>query len=244
LNTHPKIAVGHELKITPHLAQCWTRVNQYRQHLNKYFFLQASDINSLFRELMMGFLDNYRDQTGKYIIGEKTPNNVFWFQHLGHIFPKSAFIHVIRDGRDVVSSLLQRDWYTGSGQPVGITRDPVKAIKYWKEAVQAGMAACDAAHMRERCLEVHYEELVFETEETMKRVLSHLGVQWDPKILHFHRYKPKDEEVAKIENEIFSSSRHPISANSIGRWKDDLSEKQKEAIYSISSPLLDRLGYL
>ena len=41
---------------------------------------------------------------------EKSPNNVYFFEHLNYMFPDSPLVHVIRDGRDVVCSLLTMDW--------------------------------------------------------------------------------------------------------------------------------------
>ena len=58
------------------------------------------------RDFIVNLLEPLRRSAGKPRVAEKTPNNVFYFSHLHRIFPDSTFIHMVRDGRDVVSSLL------------------------------------------------------------------------------------------------------------------------------------------
>lgn len=106
LDSHPHIACGPEIKVTPMVAKMWHLFQTALNPTMQEYYLSPSDINTIFREMLLALLDNYRSIARKHRIAEKSPNNVFFFQHLANIFPDSPMIHVIRDGRDVVCSLL------------------------------------------------------------------------------------------------------------------------------------------
>lgn len=164
LNAHPRIAVGAELKVTPALAQCWQTVRHHTDHLGKHFGLAAADIDAAFGQLVTTLLETHRRRSEKPRIGEKTPNNVFAFPALHRMFPQSPLLHVVRDGRDVVRSLLEKNWATPDGRPMPITHDPAAAASYWRQAVLAGLAAAQDPSLAARYHEVRYEALVHNPE--------------------------------------------------------------------------------
>ena len=208
LNAHPRIAIGTELKVTPIIAQFWHQLSQYRGHLGKHFFIEQSEINAAFGDLVTSLLDNFHENSGKPRIGEKTPNNVFVFAHLHQLFPGSPLLHIVRDGRDVVRSLLQQDWVTSNGSVMAITQDPGAAAAYWRKAVTAGRrAAQGSASLRGRYLEIQYEDLVTTPEPVIRRVLSHIGEPWAPEVLRFHEKK---------NPAAFANVHRPISDASVG----------------------------
>lgn len=54
---------------------------------------------------------------------------------LQRMFPDAQFVHLIRDGRDAVSSLTRMPWFDGDIHAAALT---------WREAVDTGR------HLRER----------------------------------------------------------------------------------------------
>lgn len=44
---------------------------------------------------------------------EQTPESTFLIPQLAAAFPRAHFVHVVRDGRDVVTSLVERGWLAG-----------------------------------------------------------------------------------------------------------------------------------
>jgi hypothetical protein len=95
---------------------------------------------------------------------------------LAEVFPEAKFIHVVRDGRAVASSLLQMPWWEGWGGPERWTYGPLSssARRAWEEhehsfAVLAGLQwsllieafeACRSDIGEERWLELRYEDLL------------------------------------------------------------------------------------
>jgi len=166
---------------------------------------------------------------------KKTPNNVAYFSQIHQISPQSPLLHIIRDGRDVVRSLLNQNWTDGTGKPLAMCYDPTAAAKYWRQVVKRGRDAAESSKsLNGRYLEVRYEDLVSSTERTARRIINHLGEPWDPVVLSFYQ-KENPEHCRHIHR--------PISNSSVGKWRDELSVDMKKSIKPIIGDLLIDLGY-
>ncbi len=243
LDSHPNIACGPELKVTPIIAELWHGFQTTHLPPLKEYLLTPTDINRVFEQMILSLLEKYRAQSGKPRVAEKSPNNVFFFQHLRHIFPESPLINVIRDGRDVVSSLLTMNWIDpASGRPVEYTRDARKAAQYWASAVRAGrkagQAAAQNAVKNPLHMDIRYEALVTEPEPTLRALFSFLGEPWDPAVLDFHA----QERNLAGESSAEQVSR-PLHSAPVGRWKKNLDPAGKQALKEVAGDLLIELGY-
>lgn len=98
---------------------------------------------------------------------EKTPGNVFGFHRALEAFPNARFIHLVRDGRDVVASLMRRG------------HSPFRAASRWMVSVMAGLRletlACTTR--------VRYEDLVIDPDGTLRQLCEVVGDCYDPVIL-------------------------------------------------------------
>ncbi|UCD38051.1 MAG: sulfotransferase [Fidelibacterota bacterium] len=239
LDSHPNIACGPELKVIPALAKMWYQFHtSFFQTLQSYH-LTRREINHLFANMMLTLFEKYRCSQGKPRIAEKSPNNVFFFQHLHNLFPDSPLIHVIRDGRDVVCSLLTMDWVNAvSGEPFDYTQDVGKAAKYWSDAVRAGRQMLEEESKRDRYTEIRYEDIVINPEETLKKLFTFLVEPWDPIVLKYHEQKRDlagESSASKVSLPLYSSA--------LGRWQRDLKSKDKDAVKAAAGDLLIELGY-
>ena len=63
---------------------------------------------------------------------EKTPQHLRSVDKILKYYPKAKFVHVIRDGRDVVNSLLKMPW-----RPDGL----INNARFWKKFVRLGRDA-------------------------------------------------------------------------------------------------------
>ncbi len=139
LDSHSRIACGPELKVIPSVASLWADFHALGAVLADSR-VQGDDIDRVFGRLIVDLLEPLRRGAGKPRVAEKSPNNVFFFPHLHRMFPDASFLHMLRDGRDVVASLLTMRWRTTDGAPVDYTRDARLAARYWAHAVRAGRA--------------------------------------------------------------------------------------------------------
>ncbi len=103
---------------------------------------------------------------GQTHIAERTPWHVEHLPLIAEVYPEARFVHIIRDGRDAVRSLVH--WYWG---PTTIR----EAATEWRRAVEAGRAAVPA--LGSRLLEVRYEDLLGNLRDGVERIHSHVGLE-------------------------------------------------------------------
>jgi hypothetical protein len=240
LDSHPNIACGPELKVTPQICQMWHTIQSSYMTALREQFLTDDDVARSFGSLILSLLEKNRLHENKRRVAEKSPNNVFFFSHLHRLFPGSPLVHVIRDGRDVVSSLLGMNWGDPvTGKPVEYTRDARKAASYWAHAVRAGRsAAAQTPSLAARYHELRYEQIVTSPVPTLQKLFAFLGEPWDPAVLRFHEKKRRlgdESSAAQVSAE--------LNTNALGRWKKDLAPKDRLAVKEIAGDLLIELGY-
>lgn len=239
LDSHRNTACGPELKLLPSLARLWLDCQTALAPNLRALHLAPPDVNRVFTDTIRALLAPHLEATGKPRIAEKTPGNVFWFGPLHHLFPESPLVHVIRDGRDLVASLLAVDWLDPTGQPPPYTRDARAAAEYWVASVQAGrLAAARDPDIACHYIEVRYERLVAEPEEELRRLLGFLGEPWDGAVL---RHQDFDRDLAGETSA--EQVRRPVHTAAIGRWRRDLDVEQQEAVREVAGELLEELGY-
>jgi omega-hydroxy-beta-dihydromenaquinone-9 sulfotransferase len=158
---------------------------------------------------------------------------------LNEIFEDAKFIHILRDGRAVASSLLHvnfwRGWYGPQGWRAGLLSPEDQAT--WESydrsfTALAGiewriqMQAIDAARRAldpTLFLEVKYENFCEQPVESFRRVLEFAEVPWS----------------ADFEREIRAAS---IKSTS-NRWRDDLAPRQQAILDDLLREDLRRYGY-
>jgi Sulfotransferase family len=238
LDSHSRIACGPELKVLPSVATMWAEFRTGYAPSLQEFNVGATAVDQLFHELIVSLLEPLRAATGKPRIAEKTPNNVFFFHHLHRLFPDSPFVHVVRDGRDVVSSLLTMDWKTVDGKPIAYTRDARLAARYWQEAVNAGRAFARNTAGDSRYFEVRYEALLERPEQSLRSLFAFLGERWEPEVLAFHQ-----RQHALADESSADQVTQPLNGASVGRWKAGLNAADRAAVKAEAGALLVELGY-
>jgi hypothetical protein len=239
LDSHPNIACGPELKVGQIIAKAWFNFRtSYAQVLSSYSF-SKDDINRLFAEVMLKLLEKYRLQAGKARSAEKSPNNVKIFGHLHEMFPASPMVHMVRDGRDVVASLLTMNWFTPEGKPVAYCRDAGLAAKYWADAIRAAHKFRDhSPETHAAYYELRYEDLVQAPEAALRPLFRFIDEPWHPGVLEFHKQK-RDLAAESSAEQV----RKGVYRSSMGRWSRDLNAEQKQAIKQHAGELLAELSY-
>jgi hypothetical protein len=238
LDSHPSIACGPELRAFPTLASLSADTRRVMgETLASHYHLSAGDLDGAFARLMMSFLEPLRARSGKPRVAEKTPANALHFGELARLFPQAHFVQIVRDARDVVSSLLGMTWTDDrTGRRLPITVDAGAAARAWREHVIGGRAVAGSACY----LELRYERLVSETEDQLRALFAFLGEPWSDEVLSFHGRDRRTEGVNETSAERAAGA---IDAAAIGRWRNDLSPPAKTAIKTEAGALLIELGY-
>lgn len=159
---------------------------------------------------------------------------------LDEVFPESSYVHVVRDGRAVVNSWLQMQWWRGHRGPAGWHWGPMPA-RYQEEwersgrsfVVLAGLAwlilmdAYDRASSRlpsERYLQIRYEDLVRCPVEVFRVVCEFLGLEW----------------TKEFESVV---SRYGFQTSRLEAFRKDLTCQQVAQLDGLLAPRLAELGY-
>ena len=239
LDSHPNIACGPELKTIAAVCDLWYSCQTLFLPFLKENHLEVGDINRIFARMIQSLLDKNRRLAGKQRSAEKTPVNLYYFNHLHCIFPESPLIHMIRDGRDVVCSLLTMDWFhpkTGKREPYTVS--PAKAAQYWVDAIEVGRTHADNQELSGRYRELRYEDLVSDPEPTLHALFEFLDEPWNPVVLSYY------EKTRNLASESSAEQvSKPLYTSAVGRWKQDLTGKAKRAVKEVAGDLLIELGY-
>ena len=241
LDSHPNIYCGPESG----LLYFKTLTSKRIRRLSQVFEIEE-DIKSLvrksdsFRRFIEYFFTALRERAGKPRWADKTPQNVLHIERIFQIFPKSRFIHMIRDGRDVACSLRTFPRFKiVDGERVELnTRNPLEAcIKRWVHDVSEGMKW----RGDQRYQEIKYESLVTESMEAAQDVLKFLDEPWNENVTQFYKIQSKSREDTKIVQN--PGATQPIYSTAYGRWRREFSEEDKELFKSLAGDLLVELGY-
>jgi protein-tyrosine sulfotransferase len=108
----------------------------------------------------------------------KDPFALRSMQRLLRVFPSSLFLLLVRDGRAVADSIVSGH-VTIRGFDVTSRRG---ALADWNRVMSMMYSQCLAVGA-ERCLPVHYEQLVLAPEEQMRKILKFVGVPWNDVVL-------------------------------------------------------------
>jgi len=158
---------------------------------------------------------------------------------LKQIFPDSKLVHCLRDGRDVVCSILAQSWIdANTGEPLEQTNSLEGACKMWDSMVREGLKARNLPNSEEHYFELRYEELVSNPEPVLRKLFTFLERDWDESVLSFYE---KDRNLAGEASS--EQVNQPIYQKSLGRWKREFTDQDKELVKNYCSDLLVELGY-
>lgn len=110
------------------------------------------------------------ERSGKRMLVEKTPYHLYRIELIRKIVEKPRFIVMVRDGRDVVASLLRR------------FNDVARGIKIWGAAAFTTLRHKDDDDV----LLVRYEDLVSNTDATIHVIIDFLDLEFESALLRHH----------------------------------------------------------
>jgi hypothetical protein len=245
LDCHPKLAVPREshflVTCAPGRFERWDASRSLERILGHPLFwsdgdrarieaVVADERPSDYVTLLRAVFASYAEADGKVRWGDKTPGHVAHMNRLAKLFPDARFIHLIRDGRDVSASIVERPW----GPP-----NPSSAAFWWRRKVAQGRDFGRRLGPG-RYLEVHYEDLVERTEETLRRICRFIGEEYDPLILGY-----PTAAVPKIQA-LDPAAHHGLVHPPRRRredWREGLTRRQIVATESVCRRRLAELGY-
>jgi hypothetical protein len=170
---------------------------------------------------------------------EQTPEVVHLLPAVALAYPRARIVHIVRDGRDVACSLLEKSWLRpaqSDADDAGVAygsyarfwveperraefeaaSDARRAAWVWRSYVTAARSACVPL------LELRYEEMASDPARVAERLATYL-----------------DAPRAALAEALGR-----VHAASVGRWRRDLDAEQLADVTDEAGPLLEELGYV
>jgi hypothetical protein len=170
---------------------------------------------------------------------EQTPEVAFVAGAALRAYPAARAVHIVRDGRDVVTSLLERGWLSAGRTGADDARlaygaeprfwvepersdefrrasDATRAAWAWRRYVEAARAAPP-----ERTVELRYEALAADPAATAAGLAPRL----------------------ELDERALAAALGAVHTRSIGRWRAALAPEQVADVEREAGPLLRDLGY-
>jgi protein-tyrosine sulfotransferase len=239
LDSHPRIACGPESSLLTGSFLPDKLAERFETPLDEVWALhdRASD-HAHFVEL---FLTRYAQRRGRSRWAEKTPQNIRHLDFILRHLPRAKIIHVIRDGRDVVSSIRTHPRYRivdGRTVTTNIRRPLRPCVMSWLRDTAAGMRWRGAPNYRE----VRYEELVGAPEPVLRTLCEFLDEPWDPALLEYHR---QQQGASRDPRHFIASAAaaEPMHQQALQRWRKDLTDDELRLFYQLAGQRMAELGY-
>ena len=176
---------------------------------------------------------NYRDFYSSFLLfnahahekqrwGEKTPHPLF-IETLCDWYPRARVLHLLRDPRDVVRSLLGVPW-----APDGVLAN----ARWWlRDNLNAFRS-----HSRPRYLQVRYEDLATRPEQELRRICAFLHEEYEPAML-----MPRHDPTA--DRPWFQRAEQPVTVERVEKWRGELRPEDVGLIEWVVGPHLQAFGY-
>jgi hypothetical protein len=162
-------------------------------------------------------------------------------EYLDSLFPDAVFVHILRDPRAVVNSLLRVRFWTRRGgyqRPWwenGLTRDDRQTLDrfghtpsalaavQWSRVIQVARHEADAIP-KERYMEIRYEEFMKDPHGRLQNMLDHCGLPSSRRMSSYMR-------------------RHAYFADQNFKFRTQLTQKDQDTVSSITEDARKLVGY-
>jgi Sulfotransferase family len=224
VTAHPLVsAVGSETHLFSHgIAPLADRFH--------HAALGSGQVGSTFieRDVLLDALREFCDtvfapllEPGKDRLSERTPLHALYTGLIRDIYPDGRIVHIIRDGRDVVRSLLAQQWGPES---------VAAGAEEWRRAIESARAGAGES---DRYLEIRYEDLRADPATRISGLYHWLGLPVDDAIL----------ERALVEAGVERNLDPKGTPSGPGKWRAAFTAEDLAAFEEVAGDLLYSLGY-
>ncbi|HSD73236.1 MAG TPA: sulfotransferase, partial [Steroidobacteraceae bacterium] len=234
LASHSRVRAGGELAFIADLRRLANALFQgpepFPENLARTWTADNAHAASLFRDYYFARAEQYGLlEPGKAFFVDKMPFNEIWLPLIRMAFPEAKIVHVIRHPLDVCVSVMANNLTHGF------------SCGYRIEDVVHHFAAVFALveHYRRELevgeLELRYESFVANQAAETRRLLAHIGLEFDEACLRFHetrRYAPTPSYAQVTEK---------LNDRSIGRHRHYAAHLKP--FLPRLAPLMARYGY-
>lgn len=169
--------------------------------------------------------------------------NNYYIRHLGElnqIWGDAGYLHIVRDGRDVACSYIDvgKLDLTSPYRPElpGRLREIADEWLINNTSIVSFLQKLDSG----RHLTVRYEDLIRSTRTVLQRITDFFGIPFSVRMLEYYKYNDEPESTLAWKRKTLE----PPDTATIGRFKQQLSEKEIEIFESVARGMLEKFDYL
>jgi hypothetical protein len=248
LNMHPRICInGIETEFLPYLVHHWmdfgdlsdiecfrvfydriTRLPYFMYRADNGSMLDVQEWHDACREYTpagvfeaLVRLDNNIPFDSYSIWGDKSPSYINHLNIINFLYPNARIIHIIRDVRDYCLS-INKAW----------GKDMLRAAQRWADDIDAARATSKESGAN--YMEVHYEELLSDTESVLRQICTFLGIDFDPVMLTLDKPSENIGDAAGMS--------HVISDN-LNKFLKTMNPRLLTRIEALAGETLTACGY-
>jgi len=205
LSSHPHISGAGELSEIGDFARQY--IPDELKHQSYPLFasgLSSEELNMLAEEYL-NKLHIYADEST--YITDKMPQNYLYLGLIRQLFPNAKVIHCVRSPLDTVLSIYFQYFSTSHTYSFDLQniahnyKQYQRLMKHWIEVLGLPI------------LDVSYVDLVNQFEDTCRKAIDFLNLEWDESCLTFYRSN------RQVTTASFDQVRSPIYKSSLERWK-------------------------
>ncbi len=186
---------------------------------------QASDSRETFFRRLMDQLAEKENASGWV---EKTPHHLRLFPLLMDEISSLKTVVIVRDPRDVCSSMRNIRFTTDNLQQL--------ATRWLSENIFA--RECQKKY-EDRVKIIPYKKLVYKTEQTVRELCQYAKINFHEDQLHPEKTA---EAVILLEGEEMKERNfRPITDESIGRYREDLTQEEIQLVEAVTAPVANSL---
>ncbi len=167
-------------------------------------------------------------------LGDKNPSYSFHTKRILQLFPEARFIHITRDYRDNIISMINAKFEAKNYSSLAYrwmfhNKQMVKQKKCTPEKVYT----------------IRYEDMVAEPEIYLRKICQFLNISFNPDMMNYH---VKLDEMRKIYPKELINLHHkslfqPLNADKVYAWKHLLTNKQIRICDTVVGSFAEKMGY-
>lgn len=182
LNAHPDIFISNETRIFAWLHQSLAVLPGQEQFALRHREVLVEHLRAELPDLVRSFYRRLQPEARYW--GDKNPHyaareNRGCLEMIDELFPGARFIHIIRDGRDVVASLIRKRH--PDGRPWANWE---RAHQIWMNHVDLG-STFGRGLPPDRYFELRYEHLIRDDVAIARRIFDFLDIEIHPDVAEF-----------------------------------------------------------
>lgn len=226
-------ALFQQLRIKYWDIRSWPEIDLSALHSRIMLCEGVRSMETLLKVVYLSY-NSFFEKDQIFIFGDKNPAISTHTALLAKMFPSAKFIHLVRDYRDNISSLLNVDFE--------MPNIPLLAYRWsylYKNIEKV------VTHFPDRFFTLRYEDFVANPKEQFITLCNFLQIPENEEIVNFYQRKSEIENSypEHVIKQYFSSLMHPVDSSKVGVYKVKLTPKQIFTADMVVGTIAETAGY-